>query len=118
AERFLPDPFADGGRMYRTGDLAAVRADGNLVYLGRADRQVKLRGFRIELAEVESALARQPGVRAAAVVVRQDDGEPRLTGYVVTEPSPAGTPPGAADLLAGMRERLPDAMVPAALVFL
>ena len=115
AERFLPDPFADGGRMYRTGDLAAVRADGNLIYLGRADRQVKLRGFRIELAEIESALQHQPGVRAAAVVVRQDDGEPRLVGYVV----PAeGAVPGTADLLAGLRERLPDAMVPAALVFL
>jgi amino acid adenylation domain-containing protein len=115
AERFLPDPFAGGGRMYRTGDLAAVRADGNLLYLGRADRQVKLRGFRIELAEIESALGAQPGVRAAAVVVRQDDGEPRLVGYVV----PAeGAIPGTADLFAGLRERLPDAMVPAALVFL
>jgi amino acid adenylation domain-containing protein len=118
AERFLPDPFARGGRMYRTGDLAAVRADGNLAYLGRADRQVKLRGFRIELAEIESALTRQPGVRAAAVVVRAEEGEPRLAGYVVPEPLPGGGAPAAADLLAGLRERLPDAMVPAVLVFL
>jgi acyl transferase domain-containing protein len=126
AERFLPDPFADpssaGGRMYRTGDLAALRGDGNLLYLGRGDRQVKLRGFRIELAEIESALAQDPRVRAAAVVVRREDGEdePRLVGYVVPEPGigmPGGAP-SAAQLLATLREKLPESMVPAALVFL
>jgi amino acid adenylation domain-containing protein len=66
AARFLPDPFTCGERMYSTGDLAARRADGNLAYLGRADQQVKLRGFRIELAEVEAALLLHPGVAAAA----------------------------------------------------
>jgi amino acid adenylation domain-containing protein len=118
AARFLPDPFADGGRMYRTGDLAAVRADGNLVYFGRGDQQVKLRGFRIELAEIESALALHPGVRAAVALVRRDDreggGEPRLVAYVV----PEAPVPSAGELLAGLRERLPGYMVPAALVFL
>ncbi|HEV7508303.1 MAG TPA: amino acid adenylation domain-containing protein [Thermoanaerobaculia bacterium] len=117
AARFLPDPFATGGRMYRTGDLAAVRADGNLVYLGRGDQQVKLRGFRIELAEIESVLAHLPGVKTAAVLVRQDDGEPRLVGYVVPWEG-ATAVPSVAELLRGLRERLPDYMVPAALVFL
>jgi amino acid adenylation domain-containing protein len=117
AARFVPDPFTEGGRMYRTGDLAAVRADGNLVYLGRGDQQVKLRGFRIELAEIESVLAHQPGVRTAAVLVRREDGEPRLVGYVVPWEG-ATAVPSVAELLRGLRERLPDYMVPAALVFL
>jgi amino acid adenylation domain-containing protein len=120
AARFLPDPYAasgDGGRMYRTGDLAARRADGNLAYLGRRDQQVKLRGFRIELAEIESALCLHPGVLAAAALVRQDDGEPRLVGYVVPRPE-QGPPPSAGELLGWLRGKLPDYMVPAALVFL
>src|SRR5436305_3064193 len=112
AARFLPDPFAPapgGGRMYRTGDLAAVRADGNLVYYGRGDQQVKLRGFRIELAEIESALALHPQVRAAAALLRRDDGEPRLVGYVVAAPPvPAADAPSAGELFAWLRERLPD----------
>jgi acyl transferase domain-containing protein len=114
AARFVPDPFTPGGRMYCTGDLAAVRADGNLAYLGRDDQQVKLRGFRIELAEIESALAGDRRVRAAAVLIRNDDGEPRLVGYVV----PKGPAPSAAELLVSLRDRLPVYMVPAALVFL
>jgi amino acid adenylation domain-containing protein len=122
AARFLPDPFdANGGRMYRTGDLAAVRADGNLVYFGRGDQQVKLRGFRIELAEIESALTAHPRVSAAAAMVRSDDqegGEPRLVAYVVTEAQPELPPPGAAELLSVLRESLPGYMVPAVLVFL
>jgi amino acid adenylation domain-containing protein len=124
AERFLPDPFVAGERMYRTGDLAAVRSDGNLVYLGRGDQQVKLRGFRIELAEIESALASHPGVRAAAAVVRRDegDGEPRLAAYIVPDRLPGGATVSAAELLADLlqklREKLPDSMVPAAVVFL
>jgi amino acid adenylation domain-containing protein len=118
AARFLPDPFSEGGRMYHTGDLAAVRADGNLVYLGRSDQQVKLRGFRIELAEIESVLGLHRGVRAAAVVVVRHDGELRLVAYVVPEPLPGGAALSAAELLAALRERLPDYMVPAALVFL
>jgi amino acid adenylation domain-containing protein len=130
AARFLPDPFAPvagGGRLYRTGDLAARRADGNLAFLGRGDQQVKLRGFRIELAEIEAALALHPRVQAAAALVRRDggDGEPRLIGYVVPGPAPGETPgtipgpaPSAGELLAWLRGKLPDYMVPAALVFL
>ncbi len=121
AARFLPDPFATGRRMYRTGDLAAWRADGNLMYLGRNDQQVKVRGFRIELAEIEAALGRHPRVQAAAALVRRDDreggDEPRLVGYVVPRP-PGEPPPSAGELLAWLREALPDYMVPAALVFL
>ena len=92
AERFLPDPFgAPGSRMYATGDRARWREGGVLELLGRRDGQVKVRGFRVELAEVEAVLTRHPGVSAAVVVPREDsNGEKRLTAYVVpaTVPGP------------------------------
>ncbi|HVF59868.1 MAG TPA: amino acid adenylation domain-containing protein [Thermoanaerobaculia bacterium] len=123
AERFVPDPFASlpGERLYRTGDLARLRADGALEFLGRTDEQVKVRGVRIEPAEVEAALAAHPVVREAAAAVRPDArGEGRLVGYVVVRDA-AG--PAAGEELAGMlraflRERLPEAMVPSAFVAL
>jgi non-ribosomal peptide synthetase component F len=89
AERFVPHPFSADpeARLYRTGDLVRWRTDGALDYLCRADSQVKLRGFRIELAEVESALRRHPAVGDVAVALR----EGRLVAYVVPRsPSPAG----------------------------
>ena len=114
AGRFLPDPWSTGGRMYRTGDLGLLRADGELVCLGRIDQQVKLRGHRIELAEIESVLALHPRVRESVVILRTDGGEPQLVAYLV----PEGEAPTAGELLAWLRERLPEPMVPGALVTL
>jgi len=116
AERFLPDPFGEpGSRMYRVMDRARWTADGELEYLGRTDHQVKVRGFRVELGEVEAALLRHSSVRSAVATVREDvPGERRLVAYVV----PEGAPPGAAGLRAHLRESLPEYMVPGAFVVL
>jgi len=84
AARFVPDPFNGvGERLYCTGDLVRWRSDGSLEFLGRLDNQVKVRGFHVELGEVESALARQPEVREAVVTARADPTETRLVAYVV-----------------------------------
>ncbi|MCX5401660.1 non-ribosomal peptide synthetase [Streptomyces sp. NBC_00102] len=112
ATRFLADPFTGGGaRMYRTGDLVRRGADGSLHHLARADQQIKLRGHRIEPAEIEAALRADPSVRAACVLVREDlPGDRTLTAYVV--PAPGRTPdPGL--LAAHVGRRLPAYMVPA-----
>jgi amino acid adenylation domain-containing protein len=117
AERFLPDPFADvpgwrpGARMYRVGDVARQLADGTLEFLGRTDFQVKVRGHRIEVAEIETALARHPAVSQAAVVAHGEDAASRrLVACVVC--APQVTAPTAADLRAWLGRTLPAAMVP------
>jgi len=118
AERFVPDPFnRDGGaRLYRTGDLVRYMSDGNIEYVGRIDSQVKIRGNRIELGEIEAALSEQPGVSEAVVIVREGTpGDARLVGYVVWE---AGVETNSAAVREALRRRLPDYMVPAALVTL
>jgi amino acid adenylation domain-containing protein len=110
AERFLPDPFGGpGDRLYRTGDLGRRLPGGGLGYLGRGDRQVKVRGHRIELAEVEAALARHPRVRQAAAFAGED-------GELVACVVPAGETPTVRELRAFLGERLPGYMVPAGFV--
>ncbi|MFD7716824.1 non-ribosomal peptide synthetase [Streptomyces sp. NPDC059814] len=118
AERFVPDPFMDGERMYRTGDIVTFTEDGELRFGGRSDHQVKLRGYRIELEEVEARLTGCPGVREAAAVVRGN----RLIGYVVPSDDPRdGVWLDAAlqaSITDGLATGLPDYMVPRTLVFL
>lgn len=118
AERFVPDPSgaAPGSRLLRTGDLARRRADGELTLSGRRDRQVKVRGVRVELAEVEAALSACPQLQAAAVVAREEaPGEVRLIAYVVLR---RGLALSSAELRAAVARSLPPAMVPSSFVSL
>ncbi|HEY0602095.1 MAG TPA: amino acid adenylation domain-containing protein, partial [Herpetosiphonaceae bacterium] len=147
ADKFIPDPFAQvpGARLYKTGDLARFLPDGTIEFLGRLDHQVKLRGFRVELGEIEATLRQHPAVGEAVVVVREDSGDKRLVAYVVGEQgnkgtkeqenlelrtenqgddsdgsrSPGGHPVlGSAELRQWLGARLPDYMVPSVVVVL
>ncbi|WP_018255091.1 non-ribosomal peptide synthetase [Salinispora mooreana] len=113
ADRFVPNPYGPAGsRLYRTGDLARHRADGSLEFLGRTDQQVKIRGHRIELGEVEAACAALPGVRRTAVVVDHAPAGPRLVAYLVADDT---TPVGPQARIA-LRRRLPEYLVPTAFI--
>ncbi|MER8187947.1 amino acid adenylation domain-containing protein, partial [Kitasatospora sp. NPDC094015] len=115
AERFVEDPFRPGERLYRTGDLGRWRPDGELEFCGRIDDQVKIRGYRVEPGEIATVLAEHPDVRDAVVVVRSDAGAPaRLVAYAV----PSGPGVDAAGLRRFAAERLPEYMVPAAVLLL
>jgi amino acid adenylation domain-containing protein len=125
AESFLADPFADDepARMYRTGDLGLWRADGTIEFLGRNDQQVKLRGFRIEMGEIEARLLECRGVKEAVVIVREDaPGEKRLVAYYTAKENQDHASSGgaedcnAATLRAYLLIRLPEYMVPGAYV--
>ncbi|MCA1568672.1 MAG: amino acid adenylation domain-containing protein [Acidobacteria bacterium] len=116
AEKFVPHPFSaePGARLYKTGDLARYRPDGEIEFLGRADHQVKVRGHRIELGEVEAALAAHPSVRESAVVLGEDTaGEARLVAYVVAK---ASVETAGDELRRFLQEKLPAFMIPAVFV--
>jgi len=115
ADRFIPDPFGSGRRLYRTGDIARFTSDGAIEYLGRSDFQVKVRGFRIELGEIESVLLEHPAVRQAVVAVHgAANVEPHLAAYAV----PDGETPPTSAIYEHLRRKLPDYMLPSALVWL
>ena len=116
AERFVPDPFTktEGARLYRTGDLARRMQDGRIDFLGRLDNQVKLRGFRMELGEIEAVLNECSGVRQAVVVKRgESDDNMQLVAYLVSEPEVKLV---NSELRGALIERLPDYMVPSTFV--
>lgn len=118
AERFIPDPFSSepGARLYNVGDMARYLPDGVIDLLGRRDHQVKLRGFRVEMAGIESVLREHPLVQRAAVVMREDErGDKVLTAYVVPGP---GEAPSSSLLRDFLKDRLPEYMVPATVVVL
>jgi amino acid adenylation domain-containing protein len=112
AERFVCDPFSDGqsARLYRTGDLARYLPNGDIAYLGRADEQIKILGYRIEPMEIEAAIDRHPAIASSAVVARGSNcSEKRLTAYITMR---NGTTPSAAELREFLKTSLPDYMLP------
>ncbi|WP_437277994.1 amino acid adenylation domain-containing protein [Sorangium sp. So ce375] len=118
AERFIPDPWSGeaGARLYRTGDRARWLPDGTLEFLGRVDHQVKLRGLRIDTAEIEACLRMHPDLRDAVVVLREDaEGDKRLLAYLVPAREPA---PESSAVRQFLRSHLPEAMIPSAFTWL
>jgi amino acid adenylation domain-containing protein len=112
AEKFIPNCFSaePGSRLYRTGDLGYYLPDGQIEFLGRNDNQVKMRGFRVELGEIEATLSRHAGVSACAAIVREDTpGEQKLVAYIVGESLET---PDSAELKSYLRQQLPEYMVP------
>ena len=117
AARFVANPFAEGEVMYRSGDLMRWSAEGQLVFIGRTDHQIKVRGFRVELGEVESALAALPDVGRAVVIAEPIGATYRLIGYCsVQNDARRASPTLQSELLGQLAQRLPDYMVPAILV--
>jgi fengycin family lipopeptide synthetase B len=117
AERFVPHPFSDepGARLYRTGDFAQLLPNRELEYLGRVDQQVKIRGFRVEPGEIESVLLQHPAVGEAVVCTREDSpGDTRLVAYLVA----SGQQKDIAGVVALLKTRLPEYMLPADIVWL
>ena len=117
AARFVPHPFArrPGDRLYRTGDQARYLSDGSIVYLGRDDRQVKLRGYRIELDEIETVLCQHEAIDRAVVTIRETAGDRRLVGYVVPKQQQTLA---LSDIRNYLKQRLPSYMVPPAIVLM
>ena len=116
--RFLTNPLTQqaGDRLYRTGDVGRYLRDGSVEILGRIDGQVKVRGFRVELGEIEAALGRHPAVRDSVVVVREDEPDnKRLVAYIVSSLQPA---PSTNDLRSFLKQKLPDYMMPSGFMFL
>jgi len=113
-QRFIEDPFKRGGRLYRTGDLGVCLPDGNLVFIGRNDDQLKIRGFRMEPEEISGQLTRHPGVSAAAVGAQKTGAGDRLIAYVCATPEHRN----ADRLAAFLRAELPPYMIPEEFVFL
>lgn len=116
AERFVPSPFVEGQRLYRTGDLARYRRDGNLIFLGRADHQAKVRGMRIEPREVEAAMLEHPEVTAALVLTEGAVPDTRLIGYARVPADRLDDRSLAAEVARHLRVRLPGPMVPGDIV--
>jgi amino acid adenylation domain-containing protein len=118
AERFIPNPYSQraGERLYRTGDQVRWDQHGRLHYIGRNDNQVKVRGYRIELAEIESVLRKHPRLKEVVVIVREDEPkDKRIVAYVVGKPPHEATP---AELREHLKKNLPEYMVPSAFIFM
>jgi len=118
AEKFIPDPFCDDPKahLYKTGDLARYLPDGSIEYLGRVDFQVKIRGLRVELGEIEAQLAELDAIKKCVVIMREDrPGDQRLVAYLVVEEEPG---PTNTELRSFLKEKLPEYMVPSAYVLI